>query len=35
MLDVGERADVLAFLASLTDEAFLRDPRFADPWPRP
>jgi cytochrome c peroxidase len=27
-----ERADVLAFLASLTDSALLEDPRFADPW---
>ncbi|MFO0604041.1 MAG: di-heme enzyme [Polyangiales bacterium] len=28
-----ERADLLAFLESLTDSTFLRDPRFADPWP--
>jgi cytochrome c peroxidase len=28
-----ERADLLAFLASLTDEAFLADPRLANPWP--
>lgn len=27
-----ERADVIAFLQSLTDEAFLTDPRFADPF---
>lgn len=27
-----ERAQLLAFLASLTDEALLDDPRFADPW---
>jgi cytochrome c peroxidase len=27
-----ERADVLAFLESLTDRDFLSDPRFADPW---
>jgi cytochrome c peroxidase len=27
----GERADLLAFLRSLTDEAFLRDPRFSNP----
>ncbi len=26
------QADLLAFLESLTDEAFLTDPRFADPW---
>jgi cytochrome c peroxidase len=29
-----QRADLLAFLNSLTDEALLRDPRFADPWTR-
>jgi cytochrome c peroxidase len=29
----AEIADVVAFLESLTDEAFLRDPRHADPWP--
>lgn len=28
-----ERADVLAFLESLTDEHFLTDPELADPWP--
>jgi cytochrome c peroxidase len=27
-----ERADVIAFLEALTDERFLRDPRFADPF---
>ncbi len=27
-----EKADVLAFLASLTDEALLADPRLSDPW---
>jgi cytochrome c peroxidase len=27
-----ERADLLAFLRALTDEAFVRDPRHADPW---
>lgn len=27
-----ETADLLAFLHSLTDEDFLTDPRFADPW---
>ncbi|MDI3287613.1 methanobactin export MATE transporter MbnM [Polyangium sp. 15x6] len=31
-LTEAEKADVLAFLASLTDEALLVDPRFADPW---
>jgi cytochrome c peroxidase len=30
-----ERADVIAFLESLTDEEFLTDPRFADPWEAP
>lgn len=27
-----DRADVLAFLEALTDETFLNDPRFSDPW---
>ena len=27
-----QRADVIAFLESLTDEPLLRDPRFATPW---
>jgi cytochrome c peroxidase len=27
-----EKADVLAFLESLTDDTFLRDPRHADPF---
>jgi cytochrome c peroxidase len=27
-----ERADLLAFLESLSDHALLADPRFADPW---
>lgn len=27
-----EVADLVAFLASLTDERFLNDPRFSDPW---
>jgi cytochrome c peroxidase len=31
-LDGTERADLLAFFDSLTDEALLTDPRFADPW---
>ncbi len=30
-----ERADLIAFLESMTDEAFLRDPALADPWPSP
>jgi cytochrome c peroxidase len=29
-----ERADVIAFLESLTDPAFLIDPRFSNPWPQ-
>ncbi|MBP7286994.1 MAG: di-heme enzyme [Nannocystaceae bacterium] len=28
-----DRDDLLAFLHSLTDETFLGDPRFANPWP--
>ena len=28
-----ERADLLAFLESLTDREFLDNPRYADPWP--
>lgn len=28
----AERDDLLAFLGSLTDEAFVTDPRHADPW---
>ena len=27
-----ESRDLIAFLESLTDPAFLADPRFADPW---
>lgn len=27
-----ERADLIAFLTTLTDEQFLRDPRFSNPW---
>lgn len=34
-LSAQERADVLAFLHSLTDAAFLTDPKYADPWPKP
>lgn len=32
-LTAEERADVIAFLRSLTDESFLTNPRFSDPWP--
>jgi cytochrome c peroxidase len=31
-LTAQNRADLLAFLRSLTDEELLRDPRFANPW---
>lgn len=31
-LSAQERADLLAFLASLTDDTFLTDARHADPW---
>lgn len=34
-ISAAERADLLAFLGSLTDEEFLTDPRFGDPWPAP
>lgn len=33
-LTPGQRADLVAFLRALTDEPLLRDPRFANPWPR-
>jgi cytochrome c peroxidase len=32
-LSERERDDVLAFLESLTDQAFLHDERFSNPWP--
>jgi cytochrome c peroxidase len=32
-ITAGDRADLVAFLESLTDRAFLADPRFSDPWP--
>jgi cytochrome c peroxidase len=32
-LTTVERADVLAFLRALTDEDFLTNPDFSDPWP--
>jgi cytochrome c peroxidase len=31
-LSSGDRADLLAFLRCLTDEAFLRDRRYSNPW---
>lgn len=33
-LSAAEKADLIAFLESLTDEGFLADPAFADPWPK-
>lgn len=32
-LSADERSDLKAFLESLTDDEFLHDPAFADPWP--
>ena len=32
-LSPQDREDLIAFLKTLTDEAVLHDPRFADPWP--
>ncbi len=32
-LTAEERRDLLAFLHSLTDSTFIKDPRFSDPWP--
>jgi cytochrome c peroxidase len=32
-LTAADRADLVAFLESLTDREFLTDPRFSDPWP--
>jgi cytochrome c peroxidase len=32
-LTADQRADLVAFLQSLTDEHVLRDPRFGNPWP--
>jgi cytochrome c peroxidase len=31
-LSSQDRQDLIAFLQSLTDDAVLHDPRFADPW---
>ncbi|MBV9503477.1 MAG: di-heme enzyme, partial [Acidobacteriia bacterium] len=28
-----QRRDLIAFLESLTDQEFIHDPRFSDPWP--
>jgi cytochrome c peroxidase len=27
-----EKADIIAFLESLTDQEFLKNPKFSDPW---
>ncbi|MDF2696596.1 MAG: Methylamine utilization protein mauG [Labilithrix sp.] len=35
LISDSEKADLLHFLESLTDEAFLDDPRFSDPWTAP
>jgi len=32
-LSAQDRADLIAFLETLTDNALLHDPRFANPWP--
>ena len=32
-ISAEEKQDLIAFLESLTDVAFLSDPRFANPWP--
>jgi cytochrome c peroxidase len=34
VLSDQERADLLAFLESLTDEEFLTNPKFSNPWPQ-
>src|SRR5262245_23689934 len=31
-LTESEKKDLIAFLESLTDKEFLREPRFSDPW---
>lgn len=33
-MNAQEKADLIAFLQSLTDEGFLTNPQFADPWPQ-
>ena len=32
-LSEQERADVIAFLESLTDDTFLTNPAYSNPWP--
>jgi cytochrome c peroxidase len=34
-ITADEKADLLAFLRSLTDSSFVTDPRFANPWSAP
>jgi cytochrome c peroxidase len=31
-LTAEEKADLIAFLESLTDTAFIQEPRFSNPW---
>ena len=31
-ISAQEKADIIAFLESLTDDEFIHDPRFSDPW---
>ena len=33
-LTAGEKADLVAFLEALTDQQFLTDPRFSNPFAR-
>jgi cytochrome c peroxidase len=33
-LSTQDRADLIAFLTSLTDDALIHDPHFANPWPQ-
>jgi cytochrome c peroxidase len=33
-LTAEQRRDLIAFLESLTDQEFLHDPNFSDPWPK-
>jgi cytochrome c peroxidase len=34
-LDATEKADIIAFLKTLTDHEFINDPRFSNPFPTP
>jgi len=31
-ITADEKRDLIAFLESLTDESFLSDPRYSNPW---